>query len=146
MKFGLSLAISASDCISDKLANERAIGDRMPTLSQNILSQLKLHAWNEHRAKLFSRLKEILDDLARLGTIERAILYGSYLSDKPEPSDIDLIVWLENVKEPSHLFWNLSKLEENAKLGIPMIDLTTAKGGLFRAMLNWIDGFKLVIE
>jgi predicted nucleotidyltransferase len=114
------------------------------TKSQAILNELKPYASNEYRTKLLARLEVILDKLANKGTIAKAILYGSYLSDKPEPSDIDIIIWLES--NTKHWFLWSSRMESESKLADPKIDLNLIKGQLFWAMFKWITGTKELIE
>lgn len=50
------------------------------------------HAWNARRRELLKKLKEELDQFARCSTGYRAVVYGSYLTEKPEPGDMDLII------------------------------------------------------
>ena len=46
----------------------------------------------EHREYLYGRLESFFAHLTQLGLDYRAWLDGSFLSEKPEPADIDLVI------------------------------------------------------
>jgi hypothetical protein len=50
------------------------------------------YAWNDRRRELLGKLKEELAQITRCSTGYRAVLYGSYLTKKTDPGDIDLII------------------------------------------------------
>lgn len=50
------------------------------------------YAWNARRRALLWDLEEEFSQIARCSTGYRVVIFGSYLTNEPEPGDIDLII------------------------------------------------------
>jgi len=104
-----------------------------------ILGYLKNHAWNDHRKMLLEGLKEALSEIARYGYIERAFLYGSYLSDKELPSDIDMVLEIGWIAP-------LPRCKFRDYYETLCLDIQSMRGALFDSYSKWAKGHKKVIE
>jgi len=106
-------------------------------VSKQIVVYLESYATNEHRLRQIVNLKSVL---GRVNGIVSSIVYGSYLTDKEKPNDIDIVIWLKD----SLGYCARVELEDSAReIGI---DLRIMKGALFDSYLAWIRGTKKLIE
>lgn len=49
---------------------------------------------SERRMRLFAKLRELIEEERRAGLAVAVIVDGSFVTDKPEPGDIDLVIVL----------------------------------------------------
>ena len=56
---------------------------------------------NRERVLLFQRLKRIHNVAARTGHLARFVVYGSFVTDKPVPNDVDVFIVFDNTFDAS---------------------------------------------
>ena len=62
-------------------------------MSQLTLAELRVrHAWNDRWRDLLTKLEDSINQWRSEVPEIRLWLFGSYLSDKPEPNDIDVLL------------------------------------------------------
>jgi hypothetical protein len=49
---------------------------------------------SDQRCRLFQKLREYISEARKIGLIAEFIVDGSFVTDKPEPNDIDLVIVL----------------------------------------------------
>lgn len=60
----------------------------------DLLEVQRRYGSNERRRRLLNNLFELLSQLRDSGvTVHEVGIYGSFVSDKPEPADIDVAIW-----------------------------------------------------
>lgn len=74
------------------------VGDLPPGIHRASLSEVvaRFSAAYGQRARIARRLEHIYELAQRTGHLERFILFGSYVTDKSEPNDVDLILVMDN--------------------------------------------------
>ncbi len=69
---------------------------------------------SDQRLKLFAKLEQFLEEVLKTEWIEEIIIDGSFVTDKDEPNDIDIILGLyANFKDAEIPFWTAKILAGN---------------------------------
>jgi len=55
------------------------------------------------RQRVAQRLQRIYDLAAATGSVSRFIVFGSFVTDKPEPADVDVFLLMNNSFDASHV-------------------------------------------
>jgi len=69
---------------------------------------------NVRRRVLITRLERIYRVAAATGKVARFIVFGSFITDKPEPNDVDVFMVLEDDFEVSNLSWEARRLFDHS--------------------------------
>jgi predicted nucleotidyltransferase len=64
---------------------------------------LRFGAGSAQRRAVASRLERIFQVARSSGHLARFVVFGSFVTDKPEPNDVDVFLLMENSFEASHL-------------------------------------------
>ena len=84
-------------------------------------------AVSARRSLIGMRLKRVLALVADSGQVARTIVFGSFVSDKPEPNDVDLFLVMEDT-------FDLAKVSGEARL---VFDHSAAQAH-FGASIFWV--------
>jgi predicted nucleotidyltransferase len=103
-----------------------------------IEKELRLNAWNKDRDILMAHAMPIIRDIAKRWGIKRVALYGSFLSDKENPSDIDIQIETEPSKKDM-LFIDSSERIRISNNSYPYLDIQFASNALFNAQFKFFD-------
>lgn len=99
----------------------------------------------DRRCRLFERLKEYIAKVTAKPWFREMFIDGSFVTDKESPSDIDLIVVVDNDLLPEDLLrpadYNLlSRRRTRRMYGFDVISVPHGS----EALTNWLDYFSLV--
>ncbi len=101
------------------------------------------------RGRLFDQLEEYITDICRSGKVRSVVVDGSFVTDKAEPHDVDIVVvldpdveWPSSDSLPPYYTTRLERLFVNRKYQ-DQIDLHVAHEGS-EEEADWLDYFSEV--
>lgn len=110
-------------------------GDLPPGIYQATLDELERRlsrfVVSDRRINLFARFKQLVAMARRSGIVERLVVGGSFVTSKPEPNDIDIVIVLPNdldfdaLTPSQNAVTNRSALRRDLKTGA--LDVTTVR-------------------
>ena len=89
------------------ITNDLPVGVHPATL-QEIAN--RFGSSNARRKILIARLERIYQVATSTGKVARFIVFGSFITDKPEPNDVDVFMIMEDDFDVSALSWEAQRL------------------------------------
>ena len=78
------------------------------------ISRFAVFTRSDQRLRLFGKLQQLLSEISKIDFICEIIIDGSYVTDKDEPNDIDIVFSLnEEIAEIELPFWISNTLDAN---------------------------------
>src|SRR5437016_3485004 len=93
-----------------------ADGDLPPGLYRATMEEVaaRFGGQNAARKQCTTSLRRILDLARDTGQFERMIVFGSYISEKPSPNDVDIILVMSDAFNPSTITGESRRLFDHA--------------------------------
>jgi predicted nucleotidyltransferase len=119
------------------LGEFNAFGDLPPGIHKTSLSEVmeRFGRGSDQRRKVAKRFRRVLEIAKATGKLRRCVIFGSFVTNKPEPNDVDLIL----VMDVAFLLSSCT-VEQ-----LPLFDHLQAQS-LFGASVFWICPTGLLFE